>query len=182
MLSQNDKREIMAFVREVVRMELAGADAPELPELECLQRSGACFVMLRDLCGCPRGCIGNVEAFETLGENVRRNALNAAFTDPAFPPLEYDELDEIQFEISVLTPVQEIVFPAEFQLGRDGIILQTGGRKAVFLPHIPVEQRWDAQQTAEFLARKAGLPAGEPLPHDAKFYTFQAETFGERTM
>ena len=182
MLSQNEKREIVEFVREVIRMELAGADTPVLPDLGCLQTAGACFVTLWDFSGEVRGCIGNVEPFESLGENLRRNAINAAFMDPAFPPLEYEEFDEVIFEISVLTPPQKITFPAEFQLGRDGIILRAGERKAVFLPHIPVEQRWDALQTAEYLARKAGLTEGGWQAPEVTFYTFQAETFGSRIM
>ena len=181
-LSQNEKREILEFVREVIQMELAEAETPPLPDLECLHKTGACFVMLRDFGGGLRGCIGSTEAFESLGENLCRNAINAAFMDPGFPPLEYEELDEVFFEISVLSPPQEIAFPAEFLLGRDGLMLKAGERKAVFLPHIPVEQRWDAFQTAEYLARKAGFSDGSWQGKDVKFYTFQAETFGNRTM
>ena len=181
-LSQNEKREILGFVREVIHMELAGADAPPMPDLECLHKTGACFVMLRDFSGGLRGCIGSAEAFENLGENLRRNALNAAFMDPGFPPLEYEEFEEILFEISVLSAPQEISFPAGFQLGCDGLMLRTGERKAVFLPHIPVEQRWNVMQTAECLARKAGIPDGKWQEYDVKFYTFQAETFGDRMM
>ena len=91
--------------------------------------------------------------------------------DPGFPPLEYEELDEVFFEISVLSPPQEIAFPAEFLLGRDGLMLKAGERKAVFLPHIPVEQRWDAFQTAEYLARKAGFSDGSWQGKDVKYWS-----------
>ena len=173
---------MIGFVREVIQMELAGADSPELPDLDILKQPGSCFVMLRDFSGELRGCIGNVETFETLGENLRRNAVNAAFMDPSFPPLEYEELGEITIEISVLSQPAAISGMEDFRLGSDGIILRKKERTAVFLPHIPVEQRWDVPTVFRYLARKAGLPEESWMDEDVNLFTFQTETFSEKTI
>ncbi|MFA6690319.1 MAG: AmmeMemoRadiSam system protein A, partial [Sphaerochaetaceae bacterium] len=149
---------------------------PAIPELS---ERRACFVTLKDGTDNLRGCIGNIEAFEPLGENLARNAYNAAFSDPRFAPLEPEELPEIRIELSILTPVVSIEDPTKFEIGKDGIILRQGTRGAVFLPQVPPEQGWDQVTTLEYLSRKAGLaPDGWKVP-GTTFQTFRAEVFGE---
>lgn len=176
--SKSDAREILAFVREVIHMELAGAESPAVPPLPILRENGACFVTLKDITGELRGCIGNLEAFEPLGENLRRNALNAAFQDPRFPPLDYEEFNEISIEVSILTKPHRIASLADFELGRDGIIIRCAGRSAVFLPQVAVEQQWDVPTTLMYLCHKAGLDKDAWKSSDAEFYTFQAHVLG----
>lgn len=177
--SAQERRRILAFVREVIECELRNAPMPEAPGIPELEERRACFVTLHDCSGNLRGCIGNLEAFEPLRENLVRNALNAAFSDPRFPPLEPEELGETTIEVSILTPPEPIEDPLAFELGVDGIILRGNGRGAVFLPQVAPEQGWDQRTTLEYLSRKAGLPAdGWQWPGNS-FQTFRAEVFGE---
>lgn len=179
------RRTVLAFVRDTVAAEFANAPYPEVPDLPALREMGACFVTLHNLPGPEgfgeslRGCIGNLQAFEPLGENLRHNALNAAFRDPRFPALDPEELPEIRFEVSILSAPVPIAGPEEFQIGEHGIILQKDGRSAVFLPQVAPEQGWDRATTLNYLAMKAGLAADAWQMPDARFLVFTATVFGE---
>ncbi|MCA1808129.1 MAG: AMMECR1 family protein, partial [Lentisphaerae bacterium] len=60
--------------------------------------------------------------------------------------------------ISILSPIEPLADPADFKLGQQGIILERGRQRAVFLPEVALEQNWTREQTLSFLSRKAGLP------------------------
>ena len=168
---------VLSFVRNVIAAEFAGSPDPAMPELACLRAQGACFVTLNDAAGNLRGCIGNLQAYEPLGDNLRHNALNAAFRDPRFPPLEPEELPETHIEVSILSAPSPIAGPEEFIIGRHGIILQQSGRSAVFLPQVAPEQGWDRETTLDFLARKAGFQSNAWKSKDAAFSVFKTAIF-----
>ena len=169
---------LLQFVREALERDLAEAELPAPPPFPRLAETGSCFVTLKEA-GELRGCIGNIEAFEPLGENLLRNAINASQSDPRFPPLEAEELPFILIELSILTPASPIASAEEFRIGQDGIILRLGGRGAVFLPQVAPEQHWDRETTLRYLSRKAGLPEDAWRRPEARLFTFQAEVFGE---
>jgi AmmeMemoRadiSam system protein A len=114
-----------------------------------------------------------------LHETVRRMSVESATADPRFPAVAAAELKEIEIEISALTTAEPISGPAEFQVGRDGIIIRKGGSGAVFLPQVAPEQGWDRDQTLTHLCRKAGLPGEEWKKPGMKFFTFTAQVFDE---
>lgn len=126
-----------------------------------LKEPGACFVTLTQN-GQLRGCIGSLEARRSLLEDVKANALAAAFHDPRFAPLSESELDLTDLEVSVLSPTQALRFVSEsnalqqLRPGIDGVLLEYGHHRGTFLPQV-----WDQlPDRAEFLAhlkRKAGL-------------------------
>lgn len=128
-----------------------------------MQQHGASFVTLT-LAGELRGCIGSLEAHRPLLEDVRRNAIAAAFHDPRFDPLSEAEFACIRVEVSVLTAAEPLQFESEehvlIQLrpGVDGLILEFGRHRSTFLPQV-----WETlAEPASFLAhlkRKAGLSA-----------------------
>lgn len=160
------------------------------PVPEALQGRRASFVTLRrsEPLGGPkggstapgelRGCIGSTEADEPLYLNVIRNAGAAALEDPRFSPLTASELDAITIEISVLTPLRAIAHPAAIVLGRHGVALEARGGRALFLPQVAVQQRWDLTRLLQNLARKAGLP--RDAWRSARLAVFETESFGER--
>jgi AmmeMemoRadiSam system protein A len=124
-----------------------------------------------------RGCIGTIESADPLYRNVLRNAAHAALEDPRFAPVAAAELTRLQIEISALTPLLSVEGPEAIVIGTDGVVLEKGAFRAVFLPQVAVEQGWNTVQFLEHLARKAGLP-----PDDwkgAMLRTFGAEVFGE---
>ena len=178
MLSPHERQAILGFVRSVIAAEAGGGRDPETPPLPLLDASGACFVTLREGADI-RGCIGSAEAFEPLADNLRRNAVNAAFSDPAFPPLELDELNFVTIEVALLSaPVPtdpEAVVP-----GRDGVIIATAaGRRALFLPEVATTQNWTREELLANLARKAGADETVLRAPGTIIYTFQTERFSE---
>jgi hypothetical protein len=131
------------------------ADAP------WLHQPGATFVTLTRH-GDLRGCIGSLEAYRSLREDVVQNALAAAFRDPRFPPLEARELSDLRVEVSLLSPQQEIHFTdendalAKLRPHLDGIVFECGPHHSTFLPQV-WEQLPSPREFMAYLKRKAGL-------------------------
>jgi len=98
-----------------------------------------------------RGCIGFPEPVFPLIDGLRKASLYAAFEDPRFEPLNKEELPNITFEVTVLTPPQLIeASPAEYEkhieIGKDGLIIRRGARSGLLLPQVPVEQHWNKKE------------------------------------
>jgi AmmeMemoRadiSam system protein A len=126
-----------------------------------------------------RGCIGRMTAAESLEKTIRAMAVEAAFSDPRFPPLSRDELPRCHIEISALSPMEPCPDPRTVQVGVHGLYLIHHGRAGVLLPQVPVEQGWDLDDYLEYICVKAGLPPRSYDAPDAKLYTFTAAVFGE---
>jgi AmmeMemoRadiSam system protein A len=136
--------------------------AEELSEPN-LQLSRGVFVTLNKR-GSLRGCIGSLVAVESIIDGVRRHALNAAFHDSRFSPLEINEVPDVEINISVLTEPESLEYDdgddllARLRPGVDGVILKApGGSGATFLPQV-WEQLPDPELFLGHLCRKAGLP------------------------
>jgi AmmeMemoRadiSam system protein A len=128
-----------------------------------LSQPGATFVTLTQK-GVLRGCIGSLEAFRPLADDVAENAIAAAFRDPRFPPLAKNELASTRVEVSLLEAAEAIVFSdeadaiARLRPGIDGLILTHGNRRATFLPQV-WEVLPDPRRFMSQLKQKAGLPS-----------------------
>jgi AmmeMemoRadiSam system protein B/AmmeMemoRadiSam system protein A len=128
-----------------------------------LARPGATFVTLTQN-GDLRGCIGSLEAHRVLDQDVRANAVAAAFSDPRFPPLTLAELPHTRVEVSLLTAPQPMSFSSEADALRqlrphvDGVIFIAGQRRSTFLPQV-WEQLPEPRLFMAHLKQKAGLPA-----------------------
>lgn len=160
---------------------------PSPPSQRLYEKSGA-FVTIEKLVGKERllrGCIGYPLPHLPLIEAVMESAISAAVEDPRFPPLRKDELKEVVFEVSVLTPPvllsvnnpQE--YPKKIKVGRDGLIVEMGFYKGLLLPQVPVEYGWDEETFLSECCMKAGLPPDSWISSNVKIYTFMAEVFTE---
>jgi len=140
-----------------------GRAGGEPPVHAALAAPGATFVTL--LCREElRGCIGSLRASRPLRDDVRENAINAAFHDPRFPPLAQVEFGSLAVEVSLLSPSTRLHFGTEdeliarLQAGVDGVTLEYGAHRATFLPQV-----WETlPEPRLFLAElklKAGLAA-----------------------
>ncbi len=158
---------------------------PQPPDhRERLHQPGAAFVTLHLRGGELRGCIGSLNARRPLVDDVRANALAAAFEDPRFPPLTAEELSDIVIEVSVLTPAEPLDYQDPQDLldklrpGIDGVVIRRGWHRATFLPQV-----WDQLPTPEeflgHLCYKAGLPATAWREGDLKIATYQVQEFKE---
>lgn len=159
---------------------------PAYPDLESLSDSlrqpAACFVTLHKR-GQLRGCIGSLEASEPLAHAVAGSAFAAGFQDPRFPPLSADELMQLDLEISILTPMQELAVSSEQELlerlrpGIDGLLLEEGWRRAVYLPSVWT-QLPEPAQFVEQLKLKGGWPV-DYWSENMQVSCFQTETMEE---
>ncbi|MEO8754714.1 MAG: AmmeMemoRadiSam system protein A [Casimicrobiaceae bacterium] len=155
-------RVLLAIARGAIRREL-GLPAAVEADHPALAAPAATFVTLRQG-DRLRGCIGSVEACRPLGEDVRRNAVAAAFRDPRFPPLPAHELGATTIEVSLLGRTEplrcadEDAAVAQLAPRVDGIVLECGFRRATFLPQV-WEQLPEPRDFLAALKRKAGLPA-----------------------
>jgi AmmeMemoRadiSam system protein A len=113
-----------------------------------------------------------------LWRTVEENAVAAAFSDPRFPPLTREELDETRIEISVLSPLRH-VSPEHVVVGRDGVLVVRGASRGLLLPQVATEYGWDRETLLDHTCRKAGLDPGAWKHPDTKISTFTAEVFGE---
>lgn len=132
----------------------------------------ATFVTLK-IGGELRGCIGSLSPSEPLYQSVHHNAINAALHDYRFQPVSKAELPTISVDVSILSPIREIPSLDEFQLGQQGIILEKGMSRAVFLPEVALEQKWTKEETLTHLALKAGLER-DAWKTGARYYVFES--------
>jgi hypothetical protein len=114
-----------------------------------------------------------------LQETVRTMAREAAFGDPRFPQLQFEELKHCHIEISALSPMSICPDPRQVKVGVHGLYLIRGGRSGVLLPQVPVEQGWNLDEYLDYICVKAGLPSGSYNAPDAELLTFTAVVFGE---
>lgn len=127
-----------------------------------------------------RGCIGVFDPTTPLTASIHDMALSAAFEDPRFGPLEEDELDEINIEVSVLSPLDRVYDPDLITLGVHGVSLRQGDQSGTFLPQVAIEQEWDRETfLSQLCLTKAGLDADCWQDPETELYTFTAQVFEE---
>lgn len=177
-LTPEDKRALLALARETISRFLTTQMVP-LPRgfsPAAMEQRGV-FVTLKKH-GNLRGCIGRMIPDRPLATLVGAMALQSAFEDARFRQVALEEVPKLEIEISVLTPMKPVSGPGDIVVGRDGVLLQKGGRSAVFLPQVAPEQGWGRDEMLNQLSLKAGLPPGA-WKEGARFSTFQAMVFGE---
>ncbi len=185
-LSLTDRQYLLKLARETIARHLRGEGPPpiDLDALpESLSRDGACFVTLTKR-GELRGCIGSLEARRPLVEDVRANAMAAAFHDPRFPPVRTEELDDLCVEVSVLSAPQPLSYDgpddlfAKLRPGVDGVVIESGSNRATFLPQV-WDKLPDPHQFLGQLCRKAFLPTDAYRKPGLDVCVYQVEKFKE---
>ena len=123
-----------------------------------LQPSGAFVTLWRR--GELRGCIGHIDADMPLCRAVQQMAVAAAVNDPRFPPVEEEELGDIEAEINILSPLAPVASADEIEVGKHGLMITKGIYRGLLLPEVAVERKWDRYEFLEAVCWKAGLPPG----------------------
>lgn len=189
-LSEQEQKVLLRIARDTLDQYIEnGALAEELEkkyEISAnLEAAAGVFVTLRKK-GDLRGCIGSIVGTEPLYLGVQGNAVKSAVRDPRFYPVKKEELEDIDIEISVMTPLQPLDDYKKIRLGTDGVIIKKGFYQAVYLPQVATETGWNLDQFLGSLCQKAGLPSNSYLPAQNKgdekmeFLIFQAQVFGEK--
>ena len=175
-LNDEEKRMLKDIALTSIKDSLDGKRIVELTTLTATlkQKCGA-FVSLHKQ-GRLRGCIGHFGEDVPLHEIVAEMARAAAFEDPRFMPVTRDELNDIDIEISVLTPMRRIQSLDEFQLHKHGIYIKKGYRSGTFLPQVADEVNWTKEEFVGHCAQdKAGI--GWDGWKDAELYVYETIVF-----
>lgn len=175
-LSSLEKEQLIALARRTIASVLFGKDKGEFPLSDGLREKNGAFVTIKHK-GQLRGCIGYIRAVLPLNETISEMALQAAFHDPRFSPLGKDEWEDIDIEISVLTPLKKIQDVSEIQVGIHGLFIEKGSRSGLLLPQVATEYHWDAITFLENTCHKAGLPKDAWKSEAVNIYVFSAEVF-----
>ena len=124
-----------------------------------------------------RGCIGYVHGVKPLAEAINDMAIAAAFKDSRFPPLNENELEDLDIEISVLTPMKQISNIDEIEVGKHGLMMIKGPYSGLLLPQVATQYNWDRQTFLSETCHKAGLPIDAWKDDETEIYIFSADIF-----
>ncbi len=183
-LSEREQQILLDLAHQSIVAAVAQDRAPRI-ELDLLpdrlQQPGASFVTLTRS-GLLRGCIGTLKHEFPLAQDVVLRARAAAIDDPRFPPLQADEIEDTEIEISVLTTPEPLVYNVPDEIpnllvpGRDGVTIVHGLKRATFLPQV-----WEKVDGPEhfltMLCQKARLPAEAWKRGELEISTYRVESF-----
>jgi AmmeMemoRadiSam system protein A len=181
-LSTDDKKELLRIARESIDAALKSKPTPPFPATsKTLNQLCGAFVTLH-LIGELRGCIGYIEPRFPLRETVEEVAQKAALEDPRFPPLSAQELDKVEIEISVLSPLKKVSDVNEIVVGTHGLVIDAGYTRGLLLPQVATEWGWEREQFLSQTCRKAGLQADAWKQKKVTIYSFTSAVFSEAEM
>jgi len=189
-LTQEEGKYLVKLARKAAEAYLKKREIMKVPDEVPLKLKEQCgvFVTINSVKGKKhqlRGCIGFPHPTTPLAQAVIESAISSATQDPRFLPMRAEELDEVAFEVSVLTPPEpvEVNNPRDYcskiKVGRDGLIVERTYCKGLLLPQVPVELNWDEETFLCECCVKAGLPPDSWLLKGTKVYRFQAIIFEE---
>jgi len=180
-MNKEQKKVLLKVARDTVESVIRNepvykseSDDPELNE-HC-----GCFVTLKNQ-DRLRGCIGQFTSDSPLIELVAAMAKASSTGDPRFfaDPITIDELEQLDIEISVLSPLERTDDPLSLRLGVDGIYIKRGRASGCFLPQVATETGWSKEEFLSYCcAHKAGLAADAWKKPNTEVYLFTAEVFG----
>lgn len=179
MLNRQEQTLALQLVRATVLAHFNKNTAvPKHPGTEIFAQKCGAFCTLHKN-GELRGCIGYIKGIKPLWETLIEMAQAAAFRDPRFNPLQEQELPEITFEVSVLSPLVPVANKDDIVVGRDGLLLDNPSGSGLLLPQVPGEWGWDKETYLIQLCKKAGLPASALEHPQTRLFSFTAQVFGE---
>jgi AmmeMemoRadiSam system protein A len=175
------RKTLLKTARDTVKAVLTGGALPKPKSSDAeLNAHCGCFVTLKNH-EQLRGCIGQFTSNRPLIELVVEMAKASATGDPRFfsDPITADELEQLDVEISVLSPLRKTDDPLSLRLGVDGIYIKRGYASGCFLPQVATETGWNKEEFLSYCcSHKAGLPADAWKDARTEVYLFSAEVFG----
>jgi MEMO1 family protein len=179
-LAPREKSDLLALARKSVEFAVREKKAyePAASASESLNQERGAFVTLKES-GQLRGCVGYTSAVKPLYMTVRDTATLAALRDTRFQPVSPSELPQLEYEISVLSPLRRVADIRQIKVGQHGLLMKNGTYQGVLLPQVPVEERWDRQRFLEETCAKAGMRSGCWKDENTDIFMFTAVVFGE---
>ena len=187
-LSDSDGVVLVKTARKAVTQFLSNGNRMKLESdlEEKFSFNSGVFVTLNNPDGL-RGCIGFPMPEKKLSHAIIEGAIAAATEDPRFPSVKTNELNDIVFEVTVLTPPVEIDVsdPMEYlekiKVGRDGLIIRHSFSSGLLLPQVPVEYGWNVEEFLQHTCEKAGLSRDTWKNESVKIEKFEGIIFKEET-
>ena len=187
-LSDSDGVVLVKTARKAVTQFLSNGNRMKLESdlEEKFSFNSGVFVTLNNPDGL-RGCIGFPMPEKKLSHAIIEGAIAAATEDPRFPSVKTNELNDIVFEVTVLTPPVEIDVsdPMEYlekiKVGRDGLIIRHSFSSGLLLPQVPVEYGWNVEEFLQHTCEKAGLARDTWKNESVKIEKFEGIIFKEET-
>lgn len=178
-LTTKEKSTLLDIVKKTIAAKVNNKELPKLTvDSETLKEKRGAFVTLKKR-GHLRGCIGYIKAVKPLWETVQEMAVAAAFHDPRFPSLMPDEVRDLTFEVSVLSPLKRIKDINEIEVGKHGLYIVRGYKSGLLLPQVAAEYKWNRESFLNETCYKAGLPAQAWMDEETEIYTFSADYFDD---
>lgn len=179
-LTKKERKELLTWARKVLEEYLTnGRTLGDKPKRKIFAQKAGTFVTL----SCDRhlrGCIGEFESREGLWKTVKKMVVEAAISDPRFPPVTSKELPQIRIEISVISPLKRISSWQKIKLGKQGVLIERSGRRGTFLPQVATETGWDLETFLRVLcSQKCGFSSGAYKDPETKIYVYEAQVFKE---
>jgi len=178
-LNREQRELLLTMAKETVESFVTTGQAPEfdVTDERLKQKQGAFVTLTKN--GQLRGCIGQiVPTDEPLWQVVREMAVAACSEDGRFNPVEKSELDELEYEVSVLSAPEAIDDWKKIELGKQGVIIRKGGRSGVFLPQVATETGWTLEEfLGQLCSQKAGLSPSCYKDKDTEIQIFSAQVF-----
>jgi hypothetical protein len=181
-LGSHEKSELLALARKSVEYAVMARKPyePPAPSNQSLNQERGAFVTLKKS-GELRGCIGYTSAIKPLYMTVRDTATLAALRDSRFQPVSAFELGQLDYEISVLSPLRRVRDIRDIKVGEDGLLMKNGSYQGLLLPQVPLEQHWNRQTFLEETCAKAGMESNCWKDENTDIFMFTAVVFGEKT-
>jgi len=187
-LSNSDGVVLVKTARKAVTEFLSNGNRMKLESEfeEKFSFNSGVFVTLNNSDGL-RGCIGFPMPEKKLSHAIIEGAIAAATEDPRFPSVKTNELNDIVFEVTVLTPpiVVDVSDPMEYlekiKVGRDGLIIRHSFSSGLLLPQVPVEYGWNVEEFLQHTCEKAGLSRDTWKNESVKIEKFEGIIFKEET-
>ncbi len=179
-LNKEERKRLLEIAQEAVETYVKTGKKPEFSNgLSAIERPLGAFVTLKKD-GQLRGCIGAFEPKISLYQVVIEMAISAATKDSRFYPVIEEELKDLEYEISVLSPLKKVDSWKDIEIGKHGVQVKQGLRSGVFLPQVATENNWDLDTFMSVLcAQKIGLPVDCWKNPETDIYVFTAQVFGE---
>jgi AmmeMemoRadiSam system protein A len=177
-LSEADRKSILDLARQATVEAVCHRRVLEaIPKTGVFEQRCGVFVTLH--AGTRlRGCIGVIEAKDPLGESIARCAASAALEDPRFSPMQAEELEDLEIEVSLLSPLERIQ-PEEVEVGKHGLLVEQGFHRGLLLPQVAVEHHLEREQFLRETCYKAGLPADAWQAPETRIFSFTCEIVGK---
>ena len=176
-LTSEEKARLLEIVKQTVEEVSQGKKVSKVdPFTERLLEPRGAFVTIYKK-GMLRGCIGSLQASKPLYLTIQEMAQSACSHDPRFRPVAADELEYLDYEVSVLTPFERVGNVEDIKIGLHGLLVRKGSRSGLLLPQVASERDWDVETFLGETCRKAWLPPQAWKENDTEIYAFSADVF-----